>query len=108
VIAAALAVNVAVLEPAATFTESGTASDPELSSSLTVLPPLGAAALRVTEQVINDGGLVVAGHCNADRTAAPVEVVNAMVEAFETPLDDAVTTTEAFAVTFAALTENVA
>jgi hypothetical protein len=48
----AVAVNVAVALPAATLTEAGTVTAVLLSESATLTPPLGAAALRVTVQVL--------------------------------------------------------
>jgi len=50
--AAAVALKVAVLEPAATVTDAGTVSDVLLEPSVTVEPPVGAGWERVTLQVL--------------------------------------------------------
>ncbi|GMU23211.1 MAG: hypothetical protein AMXMBFR13_32930 [Phycisphaerae bacterium] len=60
----AVAVNVAEVEPAGTVTEEGAVRDELLLASETAVPPLGAAALMVTVQVLlapefNDEGLQV-------------------------------------------------
>src|SRR5205085_2279530 len=55
--ALAVAVKVAVVAPAATVTEAGTASDGLLSDRLTVMPPLGAACDNVTVQLTFPGGV---------------------------------------------------
>jgi len=46
-----VAVKVAVVAPAATVTEAGTATDELLLARLTAKPPVGAAAFRVTVQL---------------------------------------------------------
>jgi hypothetical protein len=46
-----VAVNVVVVEPAATVTEVGTATDELLLARLTAKPPVSAAAFRVTVQL---------------------------------------------------------
>lgn len=51
IVAAAVPVNVAVVAPAGTVTEAGTASSVLLLDSVTVEPPPGAAGLIVTVQV---------------------------------------------------------
>jgi hypothetical protein len=48
--AATVAVNAAVVAPAATVTDAGTVTALLLLDRVTVAPPLGAAAFRVTEQ----------------------------------------------------------
>ena len=48
--AAAVAVKVAVVAPAATVTEAGTVSEELLLASVTLEPPVGAVSVRVTVQ----------------------------------------------------------
>jgi hypothetical protein len=50
--AAAVALNVAVVAPAATVTVAGTVSTVLLLESVTLAPPDGADALRLTVQVV--------------------------------------------------------
>jgi hypothetical protein len=50
--AAAAALNVAVVAPAATVTDAGTVSRALLLPSVTLDPPAGAVWVRVTEQVL--------------------------------------------------------
>ena len=62
--ATVVAVNVAVLEPAATVTDAGTVVDASLDARVTASPPVGAFALRVTVPVeelppTNEVGLIV-------------------------------------------------
>ena len=57
VTALAVAVKVAVVAPAATVTEGGTARAELLSDTLTSVPPLGAACDKVTVQVTFPGGV---------------------------------------------------
>jgi hypothetical protein len=49
--AAAVALKVAVVAPAATFTDAGTVSEALLPASVTHDPPVGAAAFKVTVQL---------------------------------------------------------
>ena len=58
---AAVAVNVALVDPAATVTEPGTPTEALLLDRATLAPPAGAAALRVTVQVLVPGVLTEAG-----------------------------------------------
>ena len=58
---AAVAVNVALVEPAATVTEAGTLAEALLLDRATLAPPTGAAALSVTVQVLVPGVLTEAG-----------------------------------------------
>ena len=48
----AVALKVAVVAPAATVTEVGTVSKALLLASVTLVPPVGAARVRVTVQVL--------------------------------------------------------
>ena len=50
--AAAVAVKVVVVAPAATVTEAGTVSSVLLLASVTLDPPVGAVCVRVTVQVL--------------------------------------------------------
>ena len=50
--AAVVALKVAVLEPAATVTDAGVVSSALLLESPTAVPPVGAALVRVTVQVL--------------------------------------------------------
>jgi hypothetical protein len=50
IVAAAVALNVAVADPAATVTEAKTVSEALLLASVTVDPPAGAVCVRVTVQ----------------------------------------------------------
>ena len=56
-----MAVNWALLEPAATVTYPGSVTLELLSDSVTASPPLGAALLRVTVQVDAPGAFTLAG-----------------------------------------------
>jgi hypothetical protein len=50
--AAAVALNVAVVAPAATVTDAGTVSEALLLASVTLVPPAGAVCVSVTEHVL--------------------------------------------------------
>jgi hypothetical protein len=50
--AAAVALNVAVVAPAATVTDAGTVSEALLLASVTLDPPVGAVWVRVTVHVL--------------------------------------------------------
>ena len=52
IVAAAVALNVAVVVPAATSTEAGTVREGLLLDSITVEPPEGAVCVRVTAQLL--------------------------------------------------------
>ena len=52
IVAAAVALKVAVVEPAATVTEAGTISEALLLARVTDDPPVGAACVSVTVQVL--------------------------------------------------------
>ena len=58
---AAVAVNVAVVAPTATVTDPGTLAAPLSLDNATLAPPVGAAALRVTVQLLVPGVATVAG-----------------------------------------------
>jgi hypothetical protein len=58
---AAVAVKVALVDPAATVTEAGTLAEALLLDRLTLAPPPGAAAVSVTVQVLAPGVFTEAG-----------------------------------------------
>ena len=60
-VAAAVTLKAAVVDPAATVTEAGTASAVLLLASVTLDPPAGAAWLSVTVQVLTALGPRLAG-----------------------------------------------
>lgn len=76
-----VALKVAEEEPDGTPTEDGTLSNALLEDRLTVKPPTGAEAVRVTVQVAAepDERLVVE-HCNADKPAGGATVRVAVCE----------------------------
>ena len=51
-VAAAVALKFAVVDPAATVTEAGTVSEALLLASVTEDPPVGATCVKVTVQVL--------------------------------------------------------
>jgi hypothetical protein len=81
--AAAVALTLADVEPAGTVTELGKVRLAELSERVTLTPPLGATALRSTEQVAEPAtGTLVGLHCTdvSAGTAADVRVIEAVLE----------------------------
>lgn len=69
--AAAAALKVAVVAPAATVTEAGTVSATSLLERVTEDPPVGAAELRVTVQVLDALGPKLVGA--QDRAVGVIE-----------------------------------
>jgi hypothetical protein len=59
--AAAVALKVAVVAPAATVTDAGTVSEVLLLASITLEPPVGAVWVSVTVQVLTALGLNAVG-----------------------------------------------
>jgi hypothetical protein len=59
--AAAVALKVAVVAPAATVTDAGTVSEVLLLASITLEPPVGAVWVSVTVQVLTALGLRLVG-----------------------------------------------
>jgi len=76
--AAAVALNVAVVAPAATVTDGGTVSAVLLLARVTLDPPRGAVWVSVTVQVLTAPGPRVAGtHATPEiSTAAGTLIVN--------------------------------
>jgi hypothetical protein len=64
---AAVAVKVAVVAPAGTVTDGGTLSSVLLLAKVTLDPPVGAAWVSATEQVLVPPALNVAGEQVTDR-----------------------------------------
>ena len=88
----AVAVKLAVVEPAATVTKAGTVSAELLSETATSEPPEGAAPERVTVQVdIAPEKTVLGEHCNADTVTTGGAIVKEV--AFQPPFRAAVTVT---------------
>ncbi|NWF83363.1 MAG: hypothetical protein HXY18_05995, partial [Bryobacteraceae bacterium] len=90
VIVPAVAANVALDEPAATVAEAGTDSTELLSDTVTVTPPVGAAPLRVTVQVLLAPEESVVGAQASVETDSGT--VRAMEAVWELPFSVAVTT----------------
>ena len=79
--ALAVAVKLAVVAPAGTVTEAGTARAELLSERLTVVPPLGAACDKVTVQLIFPGGVNEVGvHVRLVSAATPVRFSVVLLE----------------------------
>ena len=77
-VAAAVALKVAAVVPAATFTDAGTVSEVSLLVSVTPDPPAGAAAFKVTVQFAAALGFRFAGSHTSD------EIVETVTFAFVT------------------------
>jgi len=98
--------NAAAAAFAATVTEDGVVNNELLSDSVTVVPPVGAAELSVTVQVLVPLELTVVGlHASDDNVTGGASVT---VAVFETPLSVAVTVTLPLLVMVPAVTVNVA
>ncbi|NWF84226.1 MAG: hypothetical protein HXY18_10390 [Bryobacteraceae bacterium] len=106
VMAPAVAVNVALEAPAATVTEAGTDSSELLSDTDTVTPPVGAAPLRVTVQVLLAPEESVVGAQASVETDSGT--ISAMEAVWELPFSVAVTTAVEAAVMAPAVAVNVA
>ena len=87
----AVAVKLAVVEPAAAVTEAGTGSAVLLDETATLEPPVGAAWDNVIVQVVLPPGVIVAGvHCKVVTVICGVRVTG---EVAEPPFSDTVTVT---------------
>ena len=65
----AVAMKVADAVPAAILSDAGVVSIALLSETVTIAPPAGAAALRVTVHVLVDpAGILVGLHCSEETT----------------------------------------
>lgn len=85
--AVVVTVNVAVVDPAATTTEDGTDADVALEERVTVVPPVGAAPVRVTVPVeevppVTDVGLTA----TLDAVGASTVSFAVLVDAPEVPV----------------------
>ena len=77
--AAVVALNAAVLEPAATVTDVGVVSRVLLLDSPTAVPPVGAALVRVTVQVLVALGPRLVGlQATEDRTTGATRLTVAL------------------------------
>jgi hypothetical protein len=102
----AVAVKLALCEPAGTVTDAGVDRALLLSARATVAPPAGAALVRVTEQELAAPEDNVVGlHCTEDSAAGGVMLNDAVLE---TPPRLAVTVADCVEVTALASTVNVA
>jgi hypothetical protein len=91
----AVALNFAVVEPAATVTDDGVVSAELLSETVTVKPLLGAAADRVTVQVeLEPEAMLVGEHCKPEMLVAGGGGVTVTAAVAELPLRDAVIMTD--------------
>ena len=71
--AAAVALNVAVVAPAATVTDAGTASELLLLTSVTIDPPVGAVWVSVTVHVLVAPALTAVGEqATGDRVGTAI------------------------------------
>ena len=77
----AVAVNDALVALAGTVTEAGVVKLALLSDRATIAPPLGAAPLKVTVQVVVPGVMIVAGvHVNELTRTVEERVTDAVCE----------------------------
>jgi hypothetical protein len=88
--AAAVALNVAVVAPAATVTDAGTVSEALLLASVTLAPPVGVAELKITVQleaalVITFTGLQVRDEMMGTMMLPPVPETVSPVPVASTP-----------------------
>jgi hypothetical protein len=81
IVAAAVALNVAVVAPTATVTEAGTVSKALLLASVTVEPPAGAVCVRVTVQPLTVLCPRLAGlHTTPDTSTGASRLIVAVLE----------------------------
>ena len=81
ILAAAVALNVAVVAPAVTDTDAGTVSAVLLLASATLDPPAGAVCVSVTVQVLSALCPKLAGlHARPDTSTAAVRLIVAVCE----------------------------
>ena len=70
IVAAAVALKVAAIAPAATVTDGGTVSEGLLLATARLRPPAGAAWVRLTVQVLEALGPTLDGLQTSDETSA--------------------------------------
>jgi hypothetical protein len=104
--APAVAMNTALVEPAATVTEAGTVSAVLLPESATTRPPVGAAALRVMVQEVIPPAVIELGA--QERLLGMGGGVTVTEAVLEVPLPVAVTVTAVLAETAPAVAKNEA
>ncbi len=91
----AVALNFAMVEPAATVTDDGVVSAELLSETVTVKPLLGADADRVSVQVeLEPEAMLVGEHCKPEMLVAGGGGVTVTAAVAELPLRDAVIMTD--------------
>jgi hypothetical protein len=95
--APAVALNVAVVAPAATVTEAGTVSEALLLASVTLDPPVGAVVFKVTVQLATAPGFRLPGLHMRDEMAGTVTIALAPADTVS-PLPVASTPTGLFIV----------
>lgn len=77
VTAAAVAVKLAVVDPAATVTELGVVTDELLSDTVTAAPPAGAAPVSATVQAVLPAPVIELGEqLNEDNVTVPASATN--------------------------------
>ena len=77
--AAAVALNVTVVEPAVTVTDAGTVSEVLLLATVTLDPPAGAVCVSVTVQVLTALCPKLVGvHATADTSTGAVRLIVAV------------------------------
>jgi hypothetical protein len=92
-----VALNVAVVAPAATVTEAGTVSEALLLASVTLDPPVGAVVFKVTVQLATAPGFRLPGLHMRDEMAGTVTIALAPADTVS-PLPVASTPTGLFIV----------
>ena len=78
--AAAVALKVAVVAPAATVTDAGTVSVPLVLVTVTAAPPVGAARVSVTVQVLVELGPRLVGLQASGETSTATRLTVALAE----------------------------
>jgi hypothetical protein len=75
-----VALKVAVVDPAASVTDAGTVSAALVPDNVTAAPPVGAALVRVTVQVLDAFGPRLVGHANDDTSTGATKLTVAFAE----------------------------
>jgi hypothetical protein len=103
----ALAVKLAEVPPAATVTEAGTVSRLLLEARVTAAPPVGAALVKVTVQVVDAlEARLAALHCKAESAAVATGAVRESDADLELPFSATVTVAAWSVVMLPAVTVN--